>query len=53
MEFEEYARFAEYWLQTNCSELNKWYYGADFEPDGDVDRHDLKRFCDKWLASCP
>ncbi len=53
MEFKDYAKFAEQWLQTNCSGLNNWCDGADFEPDGDVDRLDLKRFFDKWLASCP
>lgn len=53
VDFEEYARFAENWLQTNCNGLNNWCDGADFEPDGDVDRLDLKRFLDKWLASCP
>jgi hypothetical protein len=53
VDFEEYARFAENWLQTNCNGLNNWCDGADFEPDGDVDRLDLKRFLDKWLAFCP
>ena len=53
VDFEEYARFAENWLQTSCSGFNNWCDGADFEPDGDVDGLDLKRFLDKWLASCP
>jgi len=53
LDFEEYARFAENWLRTNCSGINNWCNGADFEPDGDVDWLDLQRFFDKWLASCP
>ena len=52
VEFKEFARFAEHWLQTNCSGLNNWCDGADFEPDGDVDWLDLQVFVNKWLASC-
>ncbi len=51
--FEHFARFAEHWLDEDCSELNNWCDGADLEPDGDVDFGDLKRFVDEWLYSCP
>jgi len=52
VEFEDYARFAEHWMKSDCSWFNNWCDGADFKPDGDVDRLDLQRFFDKWLASC-
>jgi len=52
VEFEDYARFAEYWIEKDCSGLNNWCDGADFEPDGDVDWNDLQRFVAKWLTCC-
>jgi hypothetical protein len=53
VDFYSFARFAEQWLETDCTELNNWCGGADFEPDGDVDRIDLKLFVDEWLYNCP
>jgi len=53
VDFEDFARFAEYWLEPDCNKLNNWCGGADFEPDGDIDFVDLKRFVDEWLYSCP
>lgn len=47
VDFEEFALFAEYWLETG-SELP-----ADFDTDGDVDLNDLKMFVYDWLCLCP
>jgi len=47
VEFEDYARFADNWLDTG-SELD-----ADLDDDGDVDYEDLRRFVDEWLYCCP
>lgn len=47
VEFHDFAKFAELWLQT-ASEL-----GPDLDQDGDVDYIDLKSFGDDWLYFCP
>jgi hypothetical protein len=52
VDFYSFARFAEWWLE-DCTELNEWCSGADFEPDGDVDPVDLKLFVEEWLYNCP
>ncbi len=51
--FDDYARFAEWWLEPDCNKENNWCGGADFEPDGDVDFVDLERFVAEWLCYCP
>jgi hypothetical protein len=38
VEFDDYARFAEYWLQTGSG------MPADLYEDDIVDEHDLRRF---------
>ncbi|MHC4648635.1 MAG: hypothetical protein ACYTBJ_24530, partial [Planctomycetota bacterium] len=47
VEFDDFARFADYWLATGAG------LPADLYEDGTVDWLDLKRFCDEWLYSCP
>jgi hypothetical protein len=47
VDFEDFARFADVWLQTGTGLL------GDLDGDGDVDIKDLKQFADYWLACCP
>ncbi len=47
VDFEEFAVFAEYWLETG-SDLP-----ADLDADGDVDLEDLDVFVYHWLCLCP
>ncbi|MHC4463712.1 MAG: hypothetical protein ACYS6W_11830 [Planctomycetota bacterium] len=53
VDFHRFARFAEHWLEKPCNPGNDWCSGADLEPDGDVDRADLKLFVYQWLNYCP
>ena len=45
--FEHFARFAEYWLETGPG------LAADLYEDNIVDGLDLKEFVDQWLYWCP
>lgn len=47
VEFEDFARFAIYWMQSGTG------LPADLYPDGFVDYDDLLEFVDLWLCSCP
>ncbi len=43
--FEDYAAFAQQWLNTACGNCG----GADLTGDGNVDYYDLDIFTDNWL----
>jgi len=47
VEFEDFARFAVYWLQSG-SDLP-----ADLYPDNTVNNDDLLEFVTWWLCTCP
>jgi hypothetical protein len=47
VEFDDYARFANCWLQTGSG------LPADLYEDNIVDELDLKMFVDEWLYECP
>lgn len=47
VDFEHFARFAEYWLETGDN------LPADLYEDNIVDELDLKEFVDEWLCYCP
>ena len=53
VEFEDYARFAIYWLEPSCNEGNNWCNGADLNKKDGVDGVDLKLFVEEWLLECP
>jgi len=53
VEFEDFARFAEHWLQTGCNESNNWCSGADLNHLDGVNWTDLKWFTEDWLSNCP
>ena len=43
--FDDFARFADYWLIADLT--------ADLDDDNDVDFADLQWLADYWLFSCP
>jgi hypothetical protein len=47
VEFEDFARFAEQWLDSGDG------LAGDLDDDGDVDFDDLSLFVDEWLYYCP
>ena len=47
VDFEDFARFAQYWLETG-SDLP-----ADLYEDGTVDTLDLHMLAEEWLWYCP
>ncbi len=47
VEFEDFARFAQYWLETGGD------IPADLYEDNIVDYNDLRLFVDEWLYYCP
>jgi hypothetical protein len=53
VDFQHFARFAQWWLEPNCSELNDWCGGADLNQLGDINSVDLGLFVDEWLDDCP
>jgi len=55
VDFEHFARFADYWLYEPCNEGNNFCDGADLYVDEHniVDYLDLKLFVDEWFCYCP
>lgn len=47
VDFEDFARFAQYWLETGAD------LPADLYEDNIIDLLDLKLFIDDWLYYCP
>ncbi len=49
IDFEHFARFAEYWLETGAG------LPADLfvDVDNEVNWHDLRVFVEQWLCYCP
>jgi len=47
VEFEDFARFADYWLASGVG------LPADLYEDGSVDWLDLREFAYEWLYECP
>ncbi len=47
VDFEDFARFAQYWLETGPD------IPADLYPDDIIDWFDLDVFTDEWLYYCP
>ena len=47
VDFEDFARFAEYWLQTGPG------LPADLHEDNTVNYFDLDAFVYEWLYYCP
>jgi len=46
VDFEDFAKFAEYWLQTRTG------LTADINEDGTVNLYDLEKFTNEWLCYC-
>ena len=53
VDFVDFARFAEHWLDGPCNAGNNWCGGADLDYLGDVDFVDMSIFIDEWLWYCP
>jgi len=47
VDFEHFARFAQYWLEAGDN------LPADLYEDGTVDFLDLEKFVEDWLCYCP
>ena len=47
--FEDFAGFATQWLRTNCTAVNAWCSGADYDRVGNVRIDDLMDFAQWWL----
>lgn len=48
--FKDFSTLAQQWQETNCSELNEWCNGVDFDHLNGVDISDLLHFVDDWMA---
>lgn len=47
--FHDFARLTEHWLEVPCNAQNNWCGGADLDQLGDVDTIDLRLFVNEWL----
>ncbi|OHB80394.1 MAG: hypothetical protein A2Z25_13355 [Planctomycetes bacterium RBG_16_55_9] len=50
IDFQDYARVAEAWLEDSCSKQNAWCRGADLTSDTRVDFRDILFLADCWLV---
>jgi parallel beta helix pectate lyase-like protein/List-Bact-rpt repeat protein/von Willebrand factor type A domain-containing protein len=48
--FDDFAMFAQQWLNESCSEIDGWCSGADFTYDSQVDARDLAVLADCWMV---
>jgi hypothetical protein len=48
--FRDFARLADKWLDQGCSKANTWCQGADITSDTHVDFRDVVFFANCWLA---
>jgi len=48
--FDDFAMFAQRWLDEGCSEIDGWCNGADFTYDSQVDARDLAILADCWMV---
>jgi hypothetical protein len=53
VDFEDFANFAEHWLDWPCDQSNNWCGGADLNQLDGVDWTDLRLFVYEWLLECP
>jgi hypothetical protein len=51
VDFGDFARLAESWLDQSCSESNAWCQGSDITADSAVDFRDVIFLADCWLAT--
>ena len=50
IEFSDYARVADAWLEDSCSKQDAWCQGADLTSDTRVDFRDILFLADCWLV---
>ena len=50
IDFKDYARVAESWLEDSCSKQDAWCQGADLTSDTYVDFRDILFLADCWLV---
>ncbi len=51
--FEHFARFAMYWLDSPCGPGDNWCQGADLDWSTDVGLSDVDELAHWWLTECP
>ncbi|MHC4412973.1 MAG: hypothetical protein ACYSW6_08390, partial [Planctomycetota bacterium] len=52
VDFEHFARLADWWLEAGCNELNNWCEGADLNHLDGVGFVDLDMFVNEWINFC-